>query len=387
MRALCLLVPFLLMLAGCPAPLVAEWGTQPPARYERSAAAELPAQSRNASLRVNVYDGQGISGGSGTHLGGGLVLTNRHVALRAGLLVDVSTSEGRHYRGRVAAVCAYSDLAAVVLDNPVGLPQASLAPAVTPTGAPVWKVGYPASNRRQQEVHRGTMGGTVHVGWGQSNNIAMRCSSGDSGGGIFDSKGQLVGVLWGGAGNETTACTFADTRRFVSEECVRWLRPGKKSPRSPPVVVAGPEPSGSCPSCPYPPGVSGGPEPPAPGVPTAPSAPAGPAPTLSQIIAKLDALEGALKNLPPGPAGPKGEKGDKGEAGAKGERGVAGERGPAGPPGPAGAPGKDADPQQVAQLQAQIAALQAQVAALSSSPSVVNKPQSGTIRLKVVPKE
>lgn len=372
MRSFCWLWLLLLTLVGCPELARAEWGPQPPARSERPGPAQLPDTVLSASLRVDVYDGRGIAGGSGTHLGQGMILTNRHVGQQSGLAVTVSTRWGRQYRGKVQSVCRYSDLAMIQLDDPRDLPPATLAPAVAASGSRVWKVGYPASAGRRQEIHPGTMGGTVSVDWGKSNQIRMRCSSGDSGGGIFDDQGRLTGVLWGGQGEETTACTFADTTRFI-QECQRLL-PGRR--RGPPAAPPTSGPSCGPGGCPVPPGVEAFPEP------AAPSAPTSGDPTLSQIAAQIQALQNQIQHLPPG------AKGEPGAAGAKGDPGA---RGPVGPPGLPGPAGKDADPQTIAALQAQVAALQAQVTFLQKQlppPSASNpKTQTGTIRLKVVPKQ
>ena len=81
---------------------------------------------------------------------------------------------------------------------------------------------------------------------------------------------------------------------------------------------------------------------------------------------------------PQGPQGPQGEQGIQGEQGEqgiqgeKGEKGDTGAQGPrgatgaTGPQGPQGEPGEDADPQVIADLQAQIQELEDQLAAANA---------------------
>ena len=64
-----------------------------------------------------------------------------------------------------------------------------------------------------------------------------------------------------------------------------------------------------------------------------------------------------------GEQGIQGEKGEKGDTGAQGPRGATGATGPQGPQ---GEPGEDADPQVIADLQAQIQELEDQLAAANA---------------------
>ena len=366
-----------------------------------------PAAALAASVRVNVYEGGGISGGSGTHLGYGLVLTNRHVAVRSGYRARVDFPDRQTFEGKVYSICRYADLALVECPEAARQPYAPLADQVAPKGATVWKIGYPGNRGRRQEERAGAMANTVQVEWGKSNEINLHCSSGDSGGGIFDAHGRLTGVLWGGDGRSTLACTYSDTRRFV-EECFRGrgmevlisvpyppgaTAPGLILPGGNPRVVpgnAGPTPGyppggypppsngsavpvyppgttpmyppGSSPAYPpgtvpvYPPGTAPGyaPVSPAPPSQPLPGGPAVPPPTngSGSIQEQLQAINVKLDTLirTPGPAGPKGEKGDKGDPG---------------PPGPKGDPGPPAD----------TTALQAQLQALSDK---LDKAMAGT---------
>ena len=243
----------------CPIP------DQRPRQPPPSSPGQMPPLVISASVRVEVYSGPTqrsplveyeqfasgmISGGSGTHLGNGLIITNRHVAGRVGRMATVTFQGGKQYRGEVVLVCQYADLAAIHAKDAAAEPMAALAEAVPPAGTAVYSAGYPGYTNRGQgrtlTEKLGRMIGGAHVEWGRSNRIEMRCSSGDSGSGIFDSSGSLVGVLWGGSNGETMACTYADTSRFIKEQCINlWVGGGigtARRPAQPPITQPPPTP-------------------------------------------------------------------------------------------------------------------------------------------------
>jgi hypothetical protein len=282
-------------------------------------AANVPQNAVAASVRVDMAGG---FGGSGTHVGNGCFITNRHVTgYDTGKAGSVTFPTGHSYSVTVSAVCDYADMACLTTNDVRDEPYVSLAAAATPRGGEVYQAGYPASNGRRLHTKHGTMIGEVKVEWGRSDDIAMTCSSGDSGSGIFNSRGELCGVLWGGqpGRNVTTACTYVDTARFVNECCRK---------RPPPV------------------------QPPPPVSPAPPSDA-----QLQAILAQLAKMEAAIAAIQstPGPAGKDGKQG------------------PAGPQGP---PGASAD---VSVLIARIAALEAAIATLRGKETVTipgtNPPQ------------
>lgn len=280
-----------------------------------------------------------ISGGSGTHLGHGLVITNRHVAERVGNRVLLRFGMKR-CAGQVVKVCRFSDLAAIYSEEAKNEPAAELADAVI-ADEQIWKIGFPANNGRHQHVSTGRMRGSVRVNWGTSNTTDAHSSSGDSGGGIFNADGKLVGVLWGGP--ETICCTFKDTKKFIEEECITWW-PGR---------------------------LGGAPNPNKPSEPRVPDPgpvnPVVPAPDLSTFKAEILAvIKTEMGKIPTGPAGPAGSPGVTG---------------PVGPAGPAGKPGADATPFDVSAILAKmndIDKLQTRLAELER--------KFGDIHIRVVPR-
>lgn len=214
----------------------------------RSSSVKVEVFSNTKSIKplVDYYDrlGRSISGGSGTHVGNGLIVTNRHVAQRRGASASIEFQDGKSYSGSVVAVSNYSDLAAIYAPNARGQFSSVLASVVPARGSLVFSAGYPAytsnggRNPRRITEKQGTMDGAVMVDWnhlsdgssstwGYSNRLSMRCSNGDSGSGIFCSGGFLIGVLWGNSGGETLCCTHKDTVRFVEQDCIRWRHPSK----------------------------------------------------------------------------------------------------------------------------------------------------------------
>ncbi len=307
--------------------------------------------------------------GSGTHVGGGLIVTCRHVCLRVGAAATVDFPSGRSYRGQTVAVADAADLAAVSVPDAKGEPAVALAESAGNL-TDVYQVGYPAETggRLHQNAGRALGFKGNHGDYNApSNGFALHCGSGDSGSGIFTPSGELTGVLWGtvGTGREefTAACTLRSTRAFVTEQCCRWW-PGK--------LIGRPDPSKQ-----QPPAVPSPPVPaPSPTAP-APSDLAAQVAALQALVAaqqaasdaKLDALAKAVASIPSGPPG------KPGPVGAAGPKGDAGGVGPAGPAGPPGTPGKDGSAADTAALAARISALEATM-----------KNLSGTIRIPIPPK-
>lgn len=247
---------------------------------------------------VEVFEGEAISGGSGTHMGDGLIVTCKHVAGAVGRDARVSFPSGKRYEGKVVVV-ATVDLAAILCPGAQGEPAAELAPQL-PVSGEVWQIGYPGYTMRSEQdsrhrhVNHGRLLGGGFAPWGATNRVSVHSASGDSGGGVFDPQGRLVGVLWGGDGQGGSCVTYRDTKAFLSEQCVRWW-PGK---------------------------AIGRPDPRKPAQPTAPAGPRIPTPADRQkLIDKLTEYERRLAVL-------------------EASRGTAGPPGPAGPP---GLPGKDAN--------------------------------------------
>jgi hypothetical protein len=310
----------------------------------------------------------GNAWGSGTVIRRGgktTLLTAAHVV--AGKeSASVIFPSGKTCVARVASRGGQLDIAAMDLDEG-DWPTTALGQVPPKRGDVVWVIGYPLGKgpaTRKGEVLANAGNSSIGL------MISEPVEQGDSGGGMFDAGGRLVGI--------TTGYISADPRKkgcgVPLEEIVGFLDgkgvgvqtyptcPGGSCPQFPRIA---PSPSpGYAQPYPYQP-------PPATRPPAAPPEPMQPLPPppavdLTPLMEKLDKLQAkvdAIKPVPgpPGPAGADGARGPKGDAGpagpsgppgAKGDAGQGGERGPAGPKGepglagavgPAGKDGKDCE--------------------------------------------
>ena len=296
----------------------------------------------------------GNAGGSGTivdiHNGLALVLTCRHVAPHASLPLQVTTPNGKRYAGRFIGVDRQgADLAALAIWSDAHMTYTPVAALPAQSAELLLQIGYPRT--KGPRLAFGYCKGYPSSSRGVPNmEVAMNTDYGDSGSGIFRvADGQLVGVLWGGARNSTTASGAAEINRFLEDHCVRFFpncrrRPGNllplERPRQPQPSRPGPgEPPGLSPLSPV---VE---QPPTSGStatrPVAP-VPGTTAPSQDILLQELQRIRNQLEDIKniksePGPQGLPGQPGQRGERGPAGESGVAG---PPGPPGPVGSPGE-----------------------------------------------
>ena len=290
--------------------------------------------------------------------GVGVMLTARHIYLRHATSYRADTvicfPDGRKFLATQATAHAQTnrdpqttDLACLVFrytgKAPLAVPVATAEPA---PGATLWQIGFPAATQGRQDIREGPCvpgpAGMVKA------RILIR--SGNSGGGLFDNKGRLVGITVTSedAAQNCQAVATTTCRRFYEQTCLplvgRRPRPQQPQPVPPPASTAPP----AAPATP----------------PAAPPAPDGTA-ALEKILARLERIE-AIKAQPgpPGPAGPAGARGPQGEGG------------PVGPRGPQGQPGAPADEARLAALERELAALREQLKSIAAQP-----PQ----RVRVVP--
>ncbi|HEY4310587.1 MAG TPA: serine protease, partial [Pirellulales bacterium] len=169
--------------------------------------AEVPQQPHPAVVRVIAPEEGGTSFGSGTLVDVrgdyGLVLTNWHVVADATHTVEVVFPDGFRSAARVITTDRTWDLAALAVWRP-NVPPVPLATRPPQPGEPLTIAGYgsgkyraitgkctqyvaPALNKPYEMVE-----------------LSVAARQGDSGGPIFNSQGELAGVLWG-AGWGTTS--------------------------------------------------------------------------------------------------------------------------------------------------------------------------------------
>ncbi len=205
-----------------------------------SSQAKAEPDFRAAVCRVSNTVGGATNLGSGTLVDitddghEGLVLTCAHLFSEGTGDVLVRFAEGKTHRARVIDVDRQADLAALAIADPRGSPVA-VAEAID-RNTPLHACGY-----GPRGVYRCAVGSQA----GQSASegrlnllVTGTVRSGDSGGGVFDSQGRLVGVVWGTAEGVTYASSGRPLRRFLSRvlgqrTSVVYRCPGGVCPRSP----------------------------------------------------------------------------------------------------------------------------------------------------------
>jgi hypothetical protein len=175
-------------------------------------AAESP-QSSNAHCRITVGDG---STGSGTLVARddaiGLVLTCAHLFDDSTGRIVVTFPSGRRFAARLLDRDNAHDLAALAIRRPDVEP-------ITPTdSAPegtLYTCGFgPAGEFR---CLRGEITGQATAAGATYPSFTIRGAArpGDSGGGVLNAAGQLVGVVWGQRDGETYAMCGRPVREFL----------------------------------------------------------------------------------------------------------------------------------------------------------------------------
>ncbi len=183
-----------------------------------SRSAEVPQQPHPAVVRVSVDEADGTSYGSGTLVGVhdrfGLVVTNWHVVRDAAGAIHVTFPDGFRSASRVLRVDRDWDLAALLIWRPRVTPV-PIAPQAPQPGEPLTIAGYGAGNYRAA-----TGRCTQYVAPSARHpfemvEIAARARQGDSGGPIFNSAGELAGVLFGSGGGTTSGSYAGRVRQFL----------------------------------------------------------------------------------------------------------------------------------------------------------------------------
>lgn len=186
----------------------------------------------SAVVRVWAQTGNQRAMGSGTVVE---VADDTAVVVTAAHVIDsqdctVKLTDGRLFKARVLGVDAAHDLALLLIRKPVGIVPISVATEPAVIGEPVQASGFGG-----KEVYKVNRGRTIRYvkARGQARNETLSISGpvrqGDSGGPMLNSKGQLVGVLWGCNSNATYGT-------YVHR--VRWFMRRHGRHCGPPVVTA-----------------------------------------------------------------------------------------------------------------------------------------------------
>lgn len=153
-----------LLLAGC--------ATPPPSQHD------VWMKARTETVQVVASDGEG----TGVVVSDRCVLTVAHVADKD--TVAVVTASGKHYVMKRVAYDSASDVAAVCADTPIDSPKASLGPSPA-TYDSVFTIGFPLGQKFILTEGR----------WQGGDMITAQCAPGNSGGGVFDGSGRVIGLV------------------------------------------------------------------------------------------------------------------------------------------------------------------------------------------------
>jgi hypothetical protein len=218
----------------------------PPGKCPDCAAPVANADPLWFACRVIVDRGGGVgASGSGTPIscenGKTVIVTNAHVVPKhqADRPIKVQVS-GREFAAKYidgSEVEEYlgpqgehmvrvlgPDLALLSIDAEIG--HVELADEPAPVGVQVWQFGYGGQNLGAgPTLKSGTVVRSNHVEPTLVSTIDT--ISGDSGSGVFNTRGELVGVTWGGASDRTAACAveLGTVRKFAGRPLAARLFP------------------------------------------------------------------------------------------------------------------------------------------------------------------
>jgi hypothetical protein len=185
----------------------------------------------SAHCRIFVADG---STGSGTLIARndatGLVLTCAHLFDAATSNIIVAFPDGARYGGRLIDRDRANDLAAVLIGHPdVGPVSVDDDWRIELSAASMLTAGGYGGDGRFRPV-RGPVSGTVQAvgATDPSVKITGTVRPGDSGGGVLDADGRLIGVVWGCRDGETYFTCGRPLRAFLDRV---WRGRGREQQR------------------------------------------------------------------------------------------------------------------------------------------------------------
>jgi len=180
--------------------------------------------------------------GSGTYIATsgnyGIIITNWHVVRDSEGLVQVHFPNGFASYSAIVSYDHVWDLAVLMISRPDNLPVVPIAKTAPKIGDPLWIAGYGHGTYR---LIGGRCTQYVTPGDGQRNEfveLSVEARQGDSGGPIFNQKGELAGVLFGSV-NNTTAGSFCGRVQFFLDQSQERI---KSTPPEPEKLFASIEP-------------------------------------------------------------------------------------------------------------------------------------------------
>lgn len=191
-------------------------------------ASDVDPAARTAALATTACGDASATSGSAVLVGDGRLLTAAHLVIGADA-VTVELPDGRQVRAEPAVVDPTRDLAILDLDDPVSVAPVDLADAAA--GATLRLVGGAVSGDLEAPVLRAAVlvvdevrGAERHRRGGYELGVAVE--RGDSGAGLFDAAGRLVGVLFARSADRTAIAFAVDAGEIrtvlASPTTSRW---------------------------------------------------------------------------------------------------------------------------------------------------------------------
>lgn len=199
-----------------------------------------------AVARIIVNEGDGTSVGSGTlvdaHGAYGLVVTNWHVVRDVKGPVSVVFPDGFRSAAQILKVDRDWDLAALAVWRPSAAPVPLARQAPRP-GDLLTIAGYGAGQYRSTSGHcTQYVAPEEHLPY-EMVELAAAARQGDSGGPIFNERGELAGVLFGSTGRTTSGSFSGRVERFLDS-----VRTSLRQPDYGAIAQRGPDAGSQAPS-------------------------------------------------------------------------------------------------------------------------------------------
>jgi len=193
-------------------------GTSPASTPKAVDVADGFSAEEHAAVRIRARTCDEFSVGSGFMLDDHTVVTNRHVVENA-RQITLTTYDGEVFEGAGSVVADAADLALVTVDDP--LEFAATIGTIEPTAGDVLNiVGYPLGgplNTRSGPFVK-TVADSLVAGRNDVDLIKVRVEHGNSGSGVYDAEGNIVGVLYAtDASGDSFSVTLASLRAFLAD--------------------------------------------------------------------------------------------------------------------------------------------------------------------------
>lgn len=180
------------------------------------------SNEEHAAMRIRARTCDSFTVGTGFMLDEHTVVTNRHVVEDA-QTITLTTYDGEKFEGTSSVIADFADLALVTVDEQLEF-KAPLAAAGPKAGDMLDVVGYPLGGPLEtrtgpfvQRVPDGLEDGRDDVDL-----IQVVAEHGNSGSGVYDAEGNVVGVLYATDDNgESFAVTLESLKKFLGDTSVQ----------------------------------------------------------------------------------------------------------------------------------------------------------------------